>query len=226
MLRRLQPTYVIDVGANRGQFSLDVHTVLPHTPIIAFEPLQHEAAVYSAVFGAVPSVELRTHALGAEAGVQAMHVTRAADSSSLLAPTLCRTRRSRTPTRSTRRTSPSPPSDALAGFHLGKSPLLKADVQGYELEVLKGAPLTLRSLRWVYLELSFVQLYEAQPLAAEVISYLADHGFQIDDVVHVTSSRDVRPSRPAVHPDCMTWDGHARNRRRSPWRSTASSRPR
>ena len=48
MLRRLHPTYVIDVGANRGQFSLDVHTVLPQTPIIAFEPLQHEAAVYSA----------------------------------------------------------------------------------------------------------------------------------------------------------------------------------
>ncbi len=189
MLRRLQPTYVIDVGANRGQFSLDVHTVLPHTPIIAFEPLQHEAAVYSAVFGAVPSVELRTHALGAEAGVQAMHVTRAADSSSLLAPTpLQNATFPDTDEIDQTNVTVSTLDNALAGFHLGKSPLLKADVQGYELEVLKGAPLTLRSLRWVYLELSFVQLYEAQPLAAEVISYLADHGFQIDDVVHVTRS--------------------------------------
>ena len=50
MLRRLKPSYAIDVGANRGQFSLDVHTALPHTPIIAFEPLQHEAAVYTEVF--------------------------------------------------------------------------------------------------------------------------------------------------------------------------------
>ena len=43
-------------------------------------------------------------------------------------------------------------------------------------------------MRWVYLELSFVQLYEGQPLAAEVISYLDDRGFLVDDLVHVTRS--------------------------------------
>ena len=84
--------------------------------------------------------------------------------------------------------SRSPPSITHWPGSIGARALLKADVQGYELEVLKGAPLTFRRLRWIYLELSFVQLYEGQPLAAALISYLADHGFHIDDVVHVTRS--------------------------------------
>ena len=189
MLRRLKPSYAIDVGANRGQFSLDVHTALPHTPIIAFEPLQHEAAVYTEVFRDAPSVELRVHAVGAAKGVKALHVTRSADSSSLLAPTeLQNATFPATDEIDQIDVTISTLDDSLAEIDLGERVLLKADVQGYELEVLKGAPLTLRTVRWVYLELSFVQLYEGQPLAAEVISYLDDRGFLVDDLVHVTRS--------------------------------------
>ena len=134
-------------------------------------------------------MELRVHAVGAAKGVKALHVTRSADSSSLLAPTEFQNATfPATDEIDQIDVTISTLDDSLAEIDLGERVLLKADVQGYELEVLKGAPLTLRTVRWVYLELSFVQLYEGQPLAAEVISYLDDRGFLVDDLVHVTRS--------------------------------------
>jgi hypothetical protein len=61
---------------------------------------------------------------------------------------------------------------------VGRS-LLKIDVQGYELEVLKSAEPLLKLFDRIYVEASFARLYDGQPLADEVITYLQDRGFRI-----------------------------------------------
>ncbi len=72
-----------------------------------------------------------------------------------------------------------PLSDFIAPEELGAANLLKIDVQGFELEVLKSAESLLPRLRWIYAECSFVPLYEAgQALADEVTAFiLAERGF-------------------------------------------------
>jgi hypothetical protein len=50
-------------------------------------------------------------------------------------------------------------------------------VQGYELNVLRGATETLRSCAYVYAECSEVPLYEGQALRSEVSQFLQLHGF-------------------------------------------------
>ncbi len=58
----------------------------------------------------------------------------------------------------------------------GCSLFLKLDVQGYELEVIDGAPTTLRDVAVLEAEMSFVSLYSGQLLFAELVARLRDHG--------------------------------------------------
>lgn len=51
VLRGLEVDGIIDVGANRGQFSLACRIAKRHVPIIAFEPIPEEAATFEAIHG-------------------------------------------------------------------------------------------------------------------------------------------------------------------------------
>ena len=61
--------------------------------------------------------------------------------------------------------------------------ILKIDVQGYELEVLKGAILSLENTHFLIVEVSFLEIYENAPLANEIIQFLNTQNFQIFDIV-------------------------------------------
>ena len=52
-------------------------------------------------------------------------------------------------------------------------------MQGYELPVLHGCESLLSRFSHVYVECSFVELYEGQALAAEVIDFLRQRGFDL-----------------------------------------------
>jgi hypothetical protein len=52
------------------------------------------------------------------------------------------------------------------------------DVQGYELEVFKGAVSTLRGIQAISAEINRAELYEGCGLVGEVDSFLAIHGFE------------------------------------------------
>jgi hypothetical protein len=55
--------------------------------------------------------------------------------------------------------------------------LLKIDVQGFELAVLKGAVETLRNCAYVYVECSETELYVGQALYQDVSDFLTNRGF-------------------------------------------------
>jgi len=59
---------------------------------------------------------------------------------------------------------------------------LKLDVQGYELEVLKGAESILASVEVVFTEVNHIEIYRGAPLAAELIAWLAARGFALHDI--------------------------------------------
>lgn len=56
--------------------------------------------------------------------------------------------------------------------------LLAMDTQGYELEVLKGATETLKSVKVVYTEVSNVPLYEGSALVEDLDAFLQPFGFK------------------------------------------------
>lgn len=60
--------------------------------------------------------------------------------------------------------------------------LLYMDVQGAELDVLKGAELTLRRIRYIHTEVGLGDGYDGAAPVEEVILMLRDHGFRIHEL--------------------------------------------
>ncbi len=61
--------------------------------------------------------------------------------------------------------------------------LLKIDVQGGELDVLKGAVNSLQSVLAVFVEVEFLDIYQSQPLFPSVHALLEQHGFELLDLL-------------------------------------------
>jgi hypothetical protein len=115
-----------------------------------------------------------------------MHVSCRDDSSSLLPITSRQTSifpgtgESRTTTANVGRLS-----DFVQAGELRPPALLKLDVQGYELEALKGCDDLLNRFSYVYAEGSFVELYRGQVLADDLIAWLRRRGFKLSGVYSV-----------------------------------------
>lgn len=169
---------VIDAGANRGQFAVLATRRFPHAALICFEPLQEPGARLRRAVGNKSRVKLWEVALGAGDEEAEFHVSAADDSSSLLpiAP-----RQSEvfpgTEERSVRTVQVRRLDHVLRADDLTAPSLLKIDVQGGELGVLRGAEAILPLIDAILVEVSFVELYSGQPLADDIWSYLRNHGF-------------------------------------------------
>jgi FkbM family methyltransferase len=174
-LASIEPATVIDVGANKGQFSCFAASRWPKAAILAFEPLPRPASKYRRVLG--QRATLFTCALGAAKGRLVMHVASRDDSSSLLSlgdrqKNLFRMEEVATLTVEVQRLD-----KVLAGF-VAAPALLKIDVQGYEFEVIQGLGNLTRNIEWIYVETSFVELYSGQRLHHEVAALLGDLGYE------------------------------------------------
>lgn len=70
--------------------------------------------------------------------------------------------------------------------------VLKIDVQGAELDVLKGGPRTLSEASVVEVEVEFVPLYQQQPLFTDIDLFMRKSGFVLHKFAEV-ASRALRP---------------------------------
>ena len=180
VLGQLDFSFVVDVGANRGQFTLFALRTFPHAQIVSLEPLSAPAARFCELFADEERVTLFRVALGSDSGAHTMHVSAHDDSSSLLPITSVQTQlfrgtgEVRTETITVRRLS-----EVLDVKSIVEPALLKLDVQGFELQALRGCGDLLQCFTYVCAEGSFIELYEGQALAPEVIEYMRDCGFSL-----------------------------------------------
>jgi FkbM family methyltransferase len=184
---------VIDVGANKGQFSLVVRSLFPDVEIHAFEPLETEFEKFKSVV--VGPVKHYAVALGAEATEAKFYITSRPDSSSLFKPGKDHEQLYGVSLSSSKTVPVVRLADAIDVRALAAPVLMKLDVQGGELDVLKGAADMLPFIDTIYTEASFVSLYEHQPLAGEIIGFLAEHGFALRGVFNHSVAPGVGPTQ-------------------------------
>lgn len=66
----------------------------------------------------------------------------------------------------------------LDDYDLRESNFINMDVQGYELEVLKGGKETLKNIDYVYCEVNRGEMYEGNAMIDDIDEYLSDYGFE------------------------------------------------
>jgi FkbM family methyltransferase len=172
---------LLDGGANVGQYALRTRHAGYRGRIVSFEPMATAYAELATRAASDPAWECRRHALGSASGDAELHVSRNSYSSSLLEI-------------GERSVEAAPESEYVASEQVSvlpldaiwdevaagaRRPFLKLDLQGYELEALRGAERVLPRLTGVEVELSLGPLYEGAPTYREVIDYLEQAGFRL-----------------------------------------------
>ena len=187
-LRPLDLASLIDVGANKGQFSLLAKALFPKVVIHAFEPLRAESERFLRLFRDDTDIILHKAALGEHTSTAAINLSGRRDSSSLL-PITSRQEKlfPGTGAIGTQTISVVRGDDILSGIDLPRPLMVKLDVQGFELSALRGLRSTLERADYVYAEISFVELYLGQALADEVIDFLRGLGFRFAGVYNLTT---------------------------------------
>ena len=171
---------VAHVGAHYAE-ELDDYLTHGMQEITLFEPLQVNCQVIREKLARLPEwhkhkATLHEVALGAkELTTAPMWVSsNEAQSSSLLPPSHHKVQY---PSITFDPTVAVVPVATLDSFKLTPD-LLAMDTQGYELEVLKGATQTLRSVKVVYTEVSNTPLYEGSALVEDLDDFLYEFGFE------------------------------------------------
>jgi FkbM family methyltransferase len=190
-LAGLDVATVVDIGANKGQFALIAMAAFPGAAIYSFEPLEEPARRLRKMLGT--KVTLFETAVGPTETNAIIHVSKRSDSSSLLPIGRQREIFPGTELREKRRVTVAPLAKYLGPEQLRPPAMLKIDVQGYELEVLKACDPLLHLFRFIYLEASFTQLYQGQPLAGEVILYLGHRNWQISGIYNQVEDAQRKP---------------------------------
>ena len=176
LMRDIRVATLIDVGANIGQFSLLTRAFHPDVQIIALEPQLRPAERYRRLFDGDPRTILHPYAIGPKSVVGTMFVGHRDDGSSLL-PNSQASENVTTEQVEVRRLD-----EVLNITDIVRPAILKLDVQGYELSVLKSCGSLLDIMDFIYVEVSFRPFYVGQALAGEVVGFLSAQGFSLAGV--------------------------------------------
>ncbi|NDJ53587.1 MAG: FkbM family methyltransferase [Chloroflexi bacterium] len=170
-----RPATVIDVGAADGTPALT--QAFPEARHIMIEPLAEYEATLQAMAKGLPQAQVIIAAAAAQAGQVTLNVHDDLLGSSLM--------QEADPSRDGQpRTVTAITVDGLVEAQgLAGPVLIKVDVQGAELEVMRGAETTLAQTEVVILEASLFGFFRDGPQLADVIAFMVERGFAVYDLV-------------------------------------------
>jgi FkbM family methyltransferase len=178
--RGFSPLGIIDVGANRGDWTRLALSIFPNAPVIMIEP-QDEMRLY---LSKLCKSQLNCHYVRAGAGRAAGELVQTIwpdlNGSSFLPQAESSQLRSGKQRKTHIITIDALLSETYPDF---VPDLVKLDIQGFELEALSGAQKTTFGRTELFiLETSLFSFLPGQPLTREVISYMFERGYELYDI--------------------------------------------
>lgn len=169
------PEYIVDVGAYKGSWTEETKEIFPDSRILMIEAQPDKETYLKKIKDQFPStVDYTIRLLGAEEK-DAVSFFKLETGSSVLKE------QSNAPYDVTM--LPMHTLDkVIAERNIPKVSLLKLDVQGFELEVLRGARETLKNTEVILLEVSFLPFNKDCPLFNDVINFMKEQGFLVYDI--------------------------------------------
>ena len=171
----LNPAVAIDVGAYIGEWTSSFKHIFPSTRVLMVELQCSHLERLRAVAAAFNSIELAPVLLGAqERDSVPFHLCESA--SSVLAES------ARSTAERTISVSMTTLDKFTANTVFARPDFIKLDVQGYELEVLRGGELALASAEAILMEVNLLDILEGAPLFHEATQFMSERGFQVYDI--------------------------------------------
>lgn len=179
----LRPATVIDAGANVGQFARAAAEIFPEAQIISFEALPEAATQLRANVADCANVTVIESAVGnSDDTIRFFQYADSLASSALPLEGKQSAHRKELEV-------PIGRLDTMLDPDAIREPvLLKLDVQGYELEALRGASHTLSIVQYVLLEIGFESAYVGNPSFDEIYDLLREAGFYFRRPVDVLTN--------------------------------------
>jgi FkbM family methyltransferase len=171
---KFTPDRIFDVGAYSGEFSKLCRRQWPLAKLICFEVLPHrvqelrrwceqdgKAVVIESLLGAEAKNAVPFHEMETASSVFEEHIAQVAPVRFYPMQTI---------------------DEIVASTEFEAPNFLKLDVQGYELEVLKGAQRTLSQVSVVLAEVNLIDIHKGAPLLDELLLFMRDKGFVTYDI--------------------------------------------
>ena len=163
----------MDIGAYEGYWTLDLLEVFPSARVMMVDAQKNKATFLEKIKKQYPATEYCISLLSAVDGEERYFCENETDSHISNAPVQdlpCYVMQTRN-------------LDSLlkeTGFPLPD--LLKLDVQGHEIEVLKGASAALSHAEICLLEVTLFDMGNSSPLFLDVLNFMENKGFQVYDI--------------------------------------------
>ena len=176
---------IFDVGANRGDTTMRYMELFNNPTIHAFEPFPETCSIFLENHKSHKKIILNQCALSSKIGTATLNVNNSVDTNSLLkSSNLGATSDVSCKTVAQIEIETNTLDNYCKQNRINQIDILKLDVQGFEIEVLKGAieMLNLQKIKLIYTESYFVQQYVNQPLFHEIAAMLYQYNFTLQDI--------------------------------------------
>lgn len=182
-------TGIVDGGAYDGEVALYLAELFPRAIVYAFEPTPPTFDVLVSTARNHPRIISVNAAIGSEMGKAKINHNRLASTNSLKPSLHDNSAEDMFMGRGDTLQSFDIDVITLDNFFEPKNQridFIKLDVQGYEIEALKGAESVLSNAKAVMTEVRFFPLYEADSLFQDIDFYLSERGFALQQICEVT----------------------------------------
>lgn len=186
--RGFAPRTIVDIGANHGAWSRAAHGVFKDARFILIEPQEEMRPFLEQFCRQTPRADYYLAGAGAAKGIQPLTIWDDLQGSAFLRPEI----QALTPYSAARNVPVMTLDGLVARGDFPVPDLIKIDVQGYELAVLRGALGCLGRTEMLIVETSLHHPLGERPPFYKVIEFMEAYGYRIFDFVDLRYRADGR----------------------------------